>query len=293
MTDRSHQPSPDFGAVSALPGERRVEIYDSAERPSPFIDEFVQLLRYRDLVRELVSRDIKARYKRSALGLGWTMLHPLLSMLVLTLVFSNVFRFSVDNYAVYILCGLVLWNFFSTTTTHAMTQMTWGGGLLSRIYLPKAVFAASSIGTGLVNLALALVPLLVIAVLSGVSLHWSLLVLPGAVALTAMFALGVGLLLSALGVYYTDVINMYEIILTLWMYLTPIIYPIDILPPGVRAVVELNPMYYFLELFRAPIYTGVVPPGDVWLKALLLATGMLILGWWYFTRKADEFAYRV
>jgi len=293
VTDRSHQPSPDFGAVSALPGERRVEIYDSAERPSPFIDEFIQLLRYRDLVRELVSRDIKARYKRSALGLGWTMLHPLLSMLVLTLVFSNVFRFSVDNYAVYILCGLVLWNFFSTTTTHAMTQMTWGGGLLSRIYLPKAVFAASSIGTGLVNLALALVPLLVIAVLSGVSLHWSLLVLPGAVALTAMFALGVGLLLSALGVYYTDVINMYEIILTLWMYLTPIIYPIDILPPGVRAVVELNPMYYFLELFRAPIYTGVVPPGDVWLKALLLATGMLILGWWYFTRKADEFAYRV
>ena len=269
------------------------KIYDSSVRPSAFIDEFVQLLRYRDLVRELVSRDIKARYKRSALGLGWTMLHPLLSMLVLTLVFSNVFRFSVDNYAVYILCGLVLWNFFSTTTTHAMTQMTWGGGLLSRIYLPKAVFAASSIGTGLVNLALALVPLLVIAVLSGVSLHWSLLVLPGAVALTAMFALGVGLLLSALGVYYTDVINMYEIILTLWMYLTPIIYPIDILPPGVRAVVELNPMYYFLELFRAPIYTGVVPPGDVWLKALLLATGMLILGWWYFTRKADEFAYRV
>ena len=277
----------------AAPIEKPVAIYDSATRPSPFTDELVQLFRYRDLVRELVSRDIKARYKRSALGLGWTMLHPLLSMMVLTLVFSNVFRFSVDNYAVYILCGLVLWNFFSTTTTHAMTQMTWGGGLLSRIYLPKAVFAASSIGTGLVNLALALVPLLVIAVLSGVSLHWSLLVLPGAVALTAMFALGVGLLLSALGVYYTDVINMYEIILTLWMYLTPIIYPIEILPSGVRAVVELNPMYYFLELFRAPIYAGVVPPGDVWLKALLLATGMMILGWWYFTRKADEFAYRV
>ena len=277
----------------AAPIEKPVAIYDSATRPAPFTDELVQLFRYRDLVRELVSRDIKARYKRSALGLGWTMLHPLLSMMVLTLVFSNVFRFSVDNYAVYILCGLVLWNFFSTTTTHAMTQMTWGGGLLSRIYLPKAVFAASSIGTGLVNLALALVPLLVIAVLSGVSLHWSLLVLPGAVALTAMFALGVGLLLSALGVYYTDVINMYEIILTLWMYLTPIIYPIEILPSGVRAVVELNPMYYFLELFRAPIYAGVVPPGDVWLKALLLATGMMILGWWYFTRKADEFAYRV
>ena len=277
----------------AAPIEKPVAIYDSATRPAPFTDELVQLFRYRDLVRELVSRDIKARYKRSALGLGWTMLHPLLSMLVLTLVFSNVFRFSVDNYAVYILCGLVLWNFFSTTTTHAMTQMTWGGGLLSRIYLPKAVFAASSIGTGLVNLALALVPLLVIAVLSGVSLHWSLLVLPGAVALTAMFALGVGLLLSALGVYYTDVINMYEIILMLWFYLTPIIYPLSVLPPLVARFVLLNPMYTFLEMFRAPIYQGQLPAVEVLALGVLWSLASLTIGWWVFTRKADEFAYRV
>jgi ABC-type polysaccharide/polyol phosphate export permease len=225
--------------------------------------------------------------------LGWTMLHPLLSMVVLTLVFSSIFRFSVEHYAVYILSGLLLWTFLATGTTHAMTQLAWGGGLLNRIYLPKAAFAVSAIGTGLVNLGLALVPLLVIAVVSGLPLTWSLLTIPGAVLLTAMFALGVALLLSALAVYYVDVVNMYEIVLTLWMYLTPIIYPIDILPEGVRAVVELNPMYYLVELFRAPIYAGVVPGLDVWLKGLGVAAGMLLVGWWYFTRQADEIAYRV
>ena len=270
-----------------------MEIYDSAERPSPFIDEFVQLLRYRSLVAELVARDIKTRYKRSVLGLGWTMLNPLLSMVVLTLVFSSIFRFSVENYAVYILSGLLLWTFLSTATMHAMTQLALGGSLLNRIYLPKAAFAVSAMGTGLVNLALALVPLLVIAVISGIPLHWSLAVIPGAVLLTAMFALGVALLLSALAVYYGDVVNMYEIILTLWMYLTPIIYPIDILPDGVRAVVQLNPMYYLVELFRKPIYEGVVPTADFWLKGLAVAAGTLLLGWWYFTRQADEIAYRV
>jgi len=293
VTDRSHQPSPDFGAVSALPGESRVEIYDSAERPPPFIDEFTQLIRYRSLIVELVSRDIKTRYKRSFLGIGWTMLHPLLTMLVLTAVFSAIFRFSVPNYIVYVLSGLLLWNFFSTTTTHAMTQLAWGGSLLSRIYLPKAVFAASSIGTGLVNIALAMVPLLVIMAITQVPYSAALLFLPVAVALTAVFAFGVGLFISTQAVYYTDVVNMYEIILMLWFYLTPIIYPLSVLPPLVARFVLLNPMYTFLEMFRAPINQGTLPAAEVLALGVLWSLVSLTIGWWVFTRKADEFAYRV
>lgn len=188
-------------------------IYDSSERPAPFIDELVQLFRYKNLLRELVARDIKTRYKRSVLGVAWTMLHPLLTMLVLTLIFSNLFRFSVENYAIYVLSGLLIWNFFAVSTMHAMTQLAWGGSLLSRIYLPKAVFAVSSIGTGLVNLGLALVPLILITVVSGLQLSPALLIWPVPIALTAIFALGVGLFLSTLAVYYTDVINMFEILL--------------------------------------------------------------------------------
>jgi len=270
-----------------------VEIYDSAKRPSPFIDEFVQLARYRSLIVELVSRDIKTRYKRSFLGIGWTMLHPLLTMLVLTAVFSAIFRFSVPNYIVYVLSGLLLWNFFSTTTTHAMTQLAWGGSLLSRIYLPKAVFAASSIGTGLVNIALAMVPLLVIMAITRVPYTPALLFLPVAVSLTAVFAFGVGLFISTQAVYYTDVVNMYEIILMLWFYLTPIIYPLSVLPPLVARFVLLNPMYTFLELFRAPIYQGQLPAAQVLALGVLWSFASLMIGWWVFTRKADEFAYRV
>ena len=270
-----------------------MEIYDSAERPSPFIDEFAQLIRYRSLIVELVSRDIKTRYKRSFLGIGWTMLHPLLTMLVLTAVFSAIFRFSVPNYIVYVLSGLLLWNFFSTTTTHAMTQLAWGGSLLSRIYLPKAVFAASSIGTGLVNIALAMVPLLAIMAITRVSYTPALLFLPVAVALTAVFAFGVGLFISTQAVYYTDVVNMYEIILMLWFYLTPIIYPLSVLPPLVARFVLLNPMYTFLELFRAPIYQGQLPAVEVLALGVLWSLASLTIGWWVFTRKADEFAYRV
>jgi len=270
-----------------------VEIYDSAERPSPFIDEITQLIRYRSLIVELVSRDIKTRYKRSFLGIGWTMLHPLLTMLVLTAVFSAIFRFSVPNYIVYVLSGLLLWNFFSTTTTSAMTQLAWGGSLLSRIYLPKAVFAASSIGTGLVNIALALVPMLLIMAITGVPITPALLFLPVAVALTAAFALGVGLFVSTQAVYYGDVVNMYEIILMLWFYLTPIIYPLDALSAQIAKIVLFNPMYTFLELFRAPIYEGKLPAMETLALGVVWSLVSLLIGWWVFTRKADEFAYRV
>jgi len=174
-----------------------------------------------------------------------------------------------------------------------MTQLAWGGSLLSRIYLPKAVFAASSIGTGLVNIALAMVPLLVIMAITQVPYTPALLFLPVAVALTAVFAFGVGLFISTQAVYYTDVVNMYEIILMLWFYLTPIIYPLSVLPPLVARFVLLNPMYTFLEMFRAPIYQGQLPAVEVLALGVLWSLASLTIGWWVFTRKADEFAYRV
>ena len=128
---------------------------------SPFVEEFRELARYRDLVKHLIARNIKTRYKRSALGILWTMLNPLLMMLVLTFVFSEIFRNSIvsKSYSAYALAGLLLWNFFAQTTTGAMSELIWGGGLLKRIYLPRAIFAVSALGTSLVNLLLSLIPL--------------------------------------------------------------------------------------------------------------------------------------
>src|SRR5215475_15030174 len=122
-------------------------VYDSSRLVSPFVEEFRELTRYRDLVKHLIARNIKTRYKRSALGILWTMLNPLLMMVVLTFVFSEIFKSSIvsRSYSAYALAGLLLWNFFSQTTTLAMSELIWGGGLLNRIYLPRAIFAVCAL----------------------------------------------------------------------------------------------------------------------------------------------------
>jgi ABC-type polysaccharide/polyol phosphate export permease len=236
---------------------------------------------------------VTATCKRSALGVLWTLLNPLLMMLVLTLVFSNVFRIQTEHYAVYALAGLVLWNFYAQTTNGAMSEMLWGGGLMNRIYLPRAVFAATALGTAAINLLLSLIPLIAIMLATGVPLRASMLALPGAILLTAMFALGMALLLSTLTVFFADVLEMYQILLTAWMYFTPIIYPSEIVPDRLRWLFNLNPMYHLVETFRAPIHAGRLAEPDRWAAAAAAALLALIAGWWFFSRKADEIAYRV
>jgi ABC-2 type transport system permease protein len=268
-------------------------VYDSAQARFPLVDECKELFRYRDLLAQLIARNLKTRYKRSALGILWTMLNPLLMMLVLTFVFSHVFRFSMTHYAAYALAGLLLWNFFAQTTVGAMSELVWGGSLLNRIYLPRTIFAFAALGTGLINLLLSLVPLFIIMLVTGVPLRPAALILPLPILLTSMFALGVGLFLSRLAVYFTDVLEMYQIVLTAWMYLTPVIYPKEIIPAHSRWLFNLNPMYHLLEIFRAPLYVGWFAGVKTMAAAAAAALLMLAFGWWYFVRKADEIAYRI
>jgi ABC-type polysaccharide/polyol phosphate export permease len=268
-------------------------VYDSARHQTPVLDELQEIFRYRELLTKLVSRNIKTRYKRSVLGIAWTMLSPLMMMIVMTLVFSNIFRMNLEHYPVYLLSGLVFWNFFAQTTSSAMNELVWGGSLMTRIYMPRSIFAFTALGTGLVNIVLSLIPLLLIMLATGAPLRLSLLFLPVSILIVGMFALGVGLFLSTLGVYFTDVLEMYQIVLMAWMYFTPIIYPIEIIPESYIRVFYLNPLYYLLEVFRQPIYLGKLPDLQTLAMACSLSSLTLIIGWWFFTRKADEFAYRV
>ncbi len=269
--------------------------YDSASRGSPPIEELREVFHYRNLILQLTRRDVMTRYKRSVLGIAWTMLNPLGMMVVLTIAFSHIFRFDTEfGYPAYVLSGLLAWNFFSQTTTAAMVNLVWGGGLLHRIYIPRTSFALAAIATGLVNLTLALIPLILINAITGVPIQATVLFLPIPMLLLAAFALGVGLLISTFAVYYPDVAEMYGIAMYGWMYLTPVIYPITILPENYRFwITHLNPMYYFLEIYRAPIYYGKLPTLDVLIPAILIAVFSLIVGWIVFTNKADEFSYRI
>ena len=267
--------------------------YDSELRPPHVLEELIEILRYRDLIVQLVRRDIVTRYKRSVLGVAWTMLNPLGTMVVMTLVFSQIFS-SVAAYPAYLLSGLVAWNFFGQTTVYAMRQLIWGSTLIHRIYIPKTLFAIAAVGTGGVNLLLSLIPLAVVILLTGVWLQPAVLFLPLSILLLAIFTLGIGLLLSTFAAAFTDVVEMYDIVSLAWMYLTPIFYPPDIIPASVRPfVLNLNPMYSLIKLFRLSLYYGQAPGWDQVLTAAAWAFLTLAVGWAVFTWKADEFAYRV
>jgi ABC-type polysaccharide/polyol phosphate export permease len=270
-------------------------IYDSAKRTRPAIDELREVYNYRNLIQQLVRRDILTRYKRSVLGIAWTLLNPLGMMLVLTLAFSQIFRFAtVHGYPAYVLSGLLPWNLFSQATTAAMVNLIWGGGLLHRIYIPRASFAIAAIGTGLVNTILATIPLLLVMLITGVPIRISIIFLPVPLLLLSAFSLGLGLLISTVAAYFPDVSEMYQILLSAWFYLTPIIYPADILPEAYGYwITMLNPMFHLVNLFRIPTYYGRFPTLGELIPGLVISTVMLVIGWWAFSNKSDEIAYRI
>jgi ABC-type polysaccharide/polyol phosphate export permease len=268
-------------------------VYDSTKRGPVALEELRGIFQYRDLIFQLVRKDIISRYKRSVLGVGWTMLQPLGMMIILSLVFSTLFH-GVRGYAAYILSGLIAWTFFSQTTTAMITQIVWGGVLLQKIYIPRTSFAVSAVGTGLVNLGISCIPLILITLLAGLHLSWSILFLPVSMLLLAGFALGVGLIISTMSIYFPDVAEMYAIVLMAWMYMTPIIYPETLIPEEYRRwFFGLNPMYYFVKIFRMPIFDGVLPDALTLVIATVISISTLTIGWLFFSKRSDEFAYHL
>jgi ABC-type polysaccharide/polyol phosphate export permease len=270
-------------------------IYDSYKRGNPALEELREVLHYRHLIFQLARRDILTRYKRSILGVAWTMLNPLGMMIVLTLAFSHIWRAeTIHGYPAYVLISLMAWNFFAQTSTASMVNLVWGGGLLHRIYIPRTSFAIAAITTGLVNLTLSIVPTLIVMGITGVPIRASILFLPISMLPLAEFALGIGLLISTFAVYFPDVAEMYQIVITGWMYLTPVIYPESILPESYRFwITHLNPMYYLINIYRIPLYDGRLPNLQELWPAFVMAAIVLLAGWVFFSSKSDEFAYRI
>jgi len=248
---------------------------------------------YRDLVMTLVARELKVRYKRSAIGFLWTMLQPLLTMLVLQIVFSSIFRFALQNYSVYVLAGLLFWNFFSQSIVSSMNSLRGNATLLKKLPVPQAVFPIATVAAGVVNLVLALIPLLLLLVITGHPLSPALLFLPVSISIAAIFTLGAGLLLSPLAVFFYDVVEIVAVIITMAMYATPIFYPMAILPEKYRWFVRFNPIRSILEVFRDPIFYGKIPPVSHLSVATSVALVAFVLGYWSFRRSADRIPFYV
>jgi ABC-type polysaccharide/polyol phosphate export permease len=253
----------------------------------------LEIYRYRDLVLALVARELKVRYRRSAIGFTWTMLQPLLMMLVLQVVFSSLFRFQLANYPVYAMAGILFWNFFSQSVVTSMNSLRGNALLLKKVPVPKAVFPIATVASGVINLVFALVPLLLILVITGHPLTPSLLFLPVSILLAALFTLGAGLLLSPLSIFFTDIVEMITVVLSVLMYLTPIFYPKEIVPQKMRWIVRFNPLRSILEVFRDPIYYGKVPPWSHLTVSCLIVLVALGVGAWAFRKSSDRIPFYI
>jgi ABC-type polysaccharide/polyol phosphate export permease len=269
------------------------KVYDSTKVSSPAVSELVELWRYRDLLKFMIVNSIKTRYKRSVLGVVWTLLNPLLNTLVLSIALSALMRFQVDNYPIYLLVGLIFWNFFSQTTVHATHTLIWGSGLLKRVYIPRTIFAVSVLGNGLVNVLLSLIPLALIMLVMQHPFRSVLVLLPLPVILLAMFTLGIALLVSTLAILFVDIVDMYSVILSAWFYLTPIIYPLSVVPEHIRPYIQWNPMNIMVSMFRSLLYYGELPSPLIMISAGILSVVTLLAGWFVFTKRVDELAYRI
>jgi ABC-type polysaccharide/polyol phosphate export permease len=266
-----------------------VLVNSSVQKLDP-IQDIRELLAHSHLIANLVRRDLTVRYKRSVIGFFWTMLNPLLLMIILTVVFSTMFRFQgIQYYATYFLSEYLVFSFFVQTTVTSMTSLSWHGQLMKRVRVPKSIFAVSTTLSGLVNLLLAYVPLFLIMLVQGAPIRPTVLFLPVSFLIIAMFTLGVSLALSSIAVYFDDVSHMYQVATIGLMYMTPIIYPISIIPYRWLWLIRLNPLTQLFKLARDPLYGGVLPSAHVLGASVASAVVALVAGWVIFHRLARGF----
>ena len=254
------------------------------------IQSVQEIWRYRDLLKQLVSRDIKLKYRRSVLGYVWSVLNPLLIMIVMTVVFSTMFNRNVENFPVYLFCGQLLFNYMNNSTHQAIFSITGNAALLKKTYVPKYIFTVSKITSGMVDLIISMGALVIVMIVTRTPISWHLLLVPVVLMELYLFCLGLGMFLSQANVFFRDTQYIYNAVTTAWMYLTPIFYPIEALPDQMEwGITHLNPMYYFVGQFRALVYQGQMPDLFIMIAGIVAPVVMLLIGWWTFHRSEDRF----
>ena len=251
--------------------------------------QFTSFSRFRHLLGLLVKRDFVTRYRKSVLGVLWSLLNPLLTMLVMTLVFSYLFRFQIENFPVYLLSGQIIFGFFSESTMQAMGSIISAEHVIKKVYVPKYIFPLSKVLSSLVNLLFSFLAFLFVFVITGARFRATMLLLPIPILYTFVFSLGVAMLLSSMAVFFRDLTYLYGIFLTLLTYLTPLFYPIEIIPERMQPFMGFNPMYHFVDYFRDLALRGVVP--GLWDNAVCLgfALAALCCGMYVFMSQQEKY----
>ena len=249
-----------------------------------------QLYDYRHLLKQLVMKDIKLKYRRSFLGYVWSVLNPLLVMVVMLLVFSHMFRSNIENFPAYLIIGQTLFNFMSEATSQAIFSITGNASLLKKVYVPKYIFTLSKVTSSLVNLVFAMGAMLMVFIASSVQFSLYMFFIPVVLAELYFFSMGMGLFLAQGAVFFKDLQYIYSVIITAWTYLTPVFYPMDLLPDTIRKAVKLlNPMYHYITQFRKVVIDQCLPNWESVIYGFLLAFLFLGLGTWSFLKAQDKF----
>ena len=258
--------------------------------------------KYKFLLGQLVIRDFKKKYKRSVLGVVWSLLYPILMMVVMAIVFSQMFKVRVQgqNYLVYLMTGIIMFSYFSEASNGAMTSVVENFALITKVYIPKYIFPLSKCLFVGINFLLTLIPWFGIILLSYVGLgtytcHLNIyyLLLPYIFLCFFFFTVGIGFLLSSVSVFLRDMFYIYGIILTIWNYVTPVFYSIQILPEKLQRIFAINPMYQFLTATRTIVLNETAPTTGTLLIIAIWGIGVLLIGSLVFKKKQDQFIYYI
>lgn len=245
---------------------------------------------YRFLMQQLVAKDIKLKYRRSFLGYLWSILNPLMIMVIMVIVFSSMFRSDIQNFPVYLIIGQTLFNFMSESTNQAIFSITGNAALLKKTYVPKYVFTVSKVTSSFVNTLFAMGALVIVFVVCKVTPNVYYLLIPFILFQEYVFCLGLGMLLAQGAVFFRDIQYIYNALVTAWMYLTPLFYPITLLPDELRMLVEgLNPMYFYIAQFRQIVLECRMPDPYLLIAGTVTAFLFLVIGTGAFLKTQDKF----
>ncbi len=255
---------------------------------------FHDLKTFTPLLVNLTSRDFKVKYRRSLLGVMWSVLNPLFTMLVITQVFGLLLKIQVENFATYYIVGWAIWNFFSEATSMSMGSVLGGASLIKKVYIPKYIFPLEKCIFSLINTLLSMIAVIAVMLTQGVYPTWTMLLAPIPIVYCFVFSVGFSLILSALTVYFRDIQHLYSVLLTVWMYLTPIIYPMELIEQNdatgiIKNIILCNPLYYFVEYFRDIMMYNTVP--DLSANAICcgFAVVTLLIGAFIFHKAQKKF----
>ncbi len=252
-----------------------------------------QLYRYRVLIQILILRELKARYRGSALGFLWSFVNPLVLMVIYLLVFSVYMRIEMEGYSGFLLCGILAWAWFSSGLQAAAHSIIENGGLIKKVYLPSEVFPFVCVGSNMIHYLLSVPILLSFLVFLGTNLSWPLLFFPAILVVQFVFLYGLALILSSLAVRFRDLLHVVPNLLMLWFFLTPIFYPITMVPEPYRVLVKVNPMALIIKAYQDIFFYNQSPSVFSLLMLAVVCCVLLWIGFSFFAARKGLFAEEV